>query len=189
MRRVCQDRNLKKGTQKMKSCYRVVAVLLSAFAVTVIGGVTVQAQSDRVIVNRPGDPVDRDPTRPDRSEYEVRMAMTGTPSQLEAALKAGKEGFEAKPQRLGDAEKSYLEAAKLSPKEARAYVGLGIVYAAQNRVKDAIEALQKAIELKPKLASARFNLGVIFVATGKKDQRSEERRVGKECRSRWSPYH
>ena len=21
------------------------------------------------------------------------------------------------------------------------------------------------------------------------DQRSEERRVGKECRSRWSPYH
>ena len=23
----------------------------------------------------------------------------------------------------------------------------------------------------------------------KKDHRSEERRVGKECRSRWSPYH
>ena len=23
----------------------------------------------------------------------------------------------------------------------------------------------------------------------KKDSRSEERRVGKECRSRWSPYH
>ena len=22
-----------------------------------------------------------------------------------------------------------------------------------------------------------------------KEQRSEERRVGKECRSRWSPYH
>ena len=24
---------------------------------------------------------------------------------------------------------------------------------------------------------------------GKSTQRSEERRVGKECRSRWSPYH
>ena len=24
---------------------------------------------------------------------------------------------------------------------------------------------------------------------GKSDARSEERRVGKECRSRWSPYH
>ena len=25
--------------------------------------------------------------------------------------------------------------------------------------------------------------------TNKPNQRSEERRVGKECRSRWSPYH
>ena len=25
--------------------------------------------------------------------------------------------------------------------------------------------------------------------TGTKEFRSEERRVGKECRSRWSPYH
>jgi len=24
---------------------------------------------------------------------------------------------------------------------------------------------------------------------GKRKERSEERRVGKECRSRWSPYH
>src|SRR3712207_5743722 len=33
----------------------------------------------------------------------------------------------------------------------------------------------------------------VFVATKRKiaegDKRSEERRVGKECRSRWSPYH
>ena len=27
------------------------------------------------------------------------------------------------------------------------------------------------------------------VYVGKMDARSEERRVGKECRSRWSPYH
>ena len=26
-------------------------------------------------------------------------------------------------------------------------------------------------------------------AFGRKEVRSEERRVGKECRSRWSPYH
>ena len=33
--------------------------------------------------------------------------------------------------------------------------------------------------------------GVVFqIATGyEKSARSEERRVGKECRSRWSPYH
>ena len=30
---------------------------------------------------------------------------------------------------------------------------------------------------------------VVGLATHRKFQRSEERRVGKECRSRWSPYH
>ena len=29
----------------------------------------------------------------------------------------------------------------------------------------------------------------ILLLDGKDDDRSEERRVGKECRSRWSPYH
>ena len=32
-----------------------------------------------------------------------------------------------------------------------------------------------------------FDLGHNFFDTA--DSRSEERRVGKECRSRWSPYH
>ena len=33
--------------------------------------------------------------------------------------------------------------------------------------------------------------GIGALATGyeKSSERSEERRVGKECRSRWSPYH
>jgi len=30
---------------------------------------------------------------------------------------------------------------------------------------------------------------LVLGACGKKEVRSEERRVGKECRSRWSPYH
>ena len=29
----------------------------------------------------------------------------------------------------------------------------------------------------------------IYLITGDTGARSEERRVGKECRSRWSPYH
>ena len=34
------------------------------------------------------------------------------------------------------------------------------------------------------------NLSAALAARGKKTLlRSEERRVGKECRSRWSPYH
>ena len=37
-----------------------------------------------------------------------------------------------------------------------------------------------------------WNSGILFsftVASLIVDDRSEERRVGKECRSRWSPYH
>src|SRR5256885_15670538 len=31
--------------------------------------------------------------------------------------------------------------------------------------------------------------GIVYVEPGSCRHRSEERRVGKECRSRWSPYH
>ena len=34
-----------------------------------------------------------------------------------------------------------------------------------------------------------FFAGAVEAAPAKKGSRSEERRVGKECRSRWSPYH
>ena len=34
-----------------------------------------------------------------------------------------------------------------------------------------------------------FNQGITFTVYGRAEGRSEERRVGKECRSRWSPYH
>ena len=40
----------------------------------------------------------------------------------------------------------------------------------------------------------KFKVGLIRVLTTEDEEvlqshRSEERRVGKECRSRWSPYH
>ena len=39
------------------------------------------------------------------------------------------------------------------------------------------------------IAVARSNPNIVYVGTGDVSSRSEERRVGKECRSRWSPYH
>ena len=54
----------------------------------------------------------------------------------------------------------------------------------------AAELNDKVVELKKELFNLRFQL-----ATGQLQDtmaianRSEERRVGKECRSRWSPYH
>ena len=38
-------------------------------------------------------------------------------------------------------------------------------------------------------AARRDGAGAQIVTVGKTTRRSEERRVGKECRSRWSPYH
>src|SRR2546422_7776857 len=52
---------------------------------------------------------------------------------------------------------------------------------AQNVVNDPLFS----INLANRLWKQMFNLGLIDPV----DTRSEERRVGKECRSRWSPYH
>src|SRR5258708_20212643 len=38
-------------------------------------------------------------------------------------------------------------------------------------------------------ALSRQHAGELFVGLALRLDRSEERRVGKECRSRWSPYH
>ena len=51
----------------------------------------------------------------------------------------------------------------------------------------ALDALEKIGKFKFVKANLEDDLSGIF-AEGKAE-RSEERRVGKECRSRWSPYH
>ena len=48
-------------------------------------------------------------------------------------------------------------------------------------------ALDKSTSLFPVWSMAL--LATIIEAPGATSVRSEERRVGKECRSRWSPYH
>src|SRR2546430_887547 len=53
------------------------------------------------------------------------------------------------------------------------------------------ERLQPTLRLKPEVASLNMgsmNFG-LYEMLGRYKERSEERRVGKECRSRWSPYH
>src|SRR3989454_5436923 len=60
-------------------------------------------------------------------------------------------------------------------------------------IKEGFERGEKAFHIvDPKLrAEHRLRLASagIDVETAEKSGRSEERRVGKECRSRWSPYH
>src|SRR2546425_11157710 len=62
----------------------------------------------------------------------------------------------------------------------------------------AIREYRAALAQEPANFQARSNLGVALAHIGHFEEaidayrlalRSEERRVGKECRSRWSPYH
>src|SRR2546422_8498461 len=41
----------------------------------------------------------------------------------------------------------------------------------------------------PALQPPQHGLPTVLIGNADEDERSEERRVGKECRSRWSPYH
>ena len=50
-------------------------------------------------------------------------------------------------------------------------------------------AYMAGLENRPVLASASASTVVDTIGREYLDFRSEERRVGKECRSRWSPYH
>src|SRR5256886_8808113 len=49
----------------------------------------------------------------------------------------------------------------------------------------ALRDLQELVDAKREALEIRNDLAVVDERRG----RSEERRVGKECRSRWSPYH
>ena len=61
----------------------------------------------------------------------------------------------------------------------RKYIGEGVYKSVESPITDANGE-----------ASASFNLNSVpYRITISKNGRSEERRVGKECRSRWSPYH
>ena len=63
----------------------------------------------------------------------------------------------------------------------------------------AVPIYQKALAIDPKHRGAHEYIGEAYLVLGDLpkakehlavlDKRSEERRVGKECRSRWSPYH
>ena len=57
-------------------------------------------------------------------------------------------------------------------------------------IMEAFEAKPQPIDyVLPNLAIGTIGAIVSPGGVGKSMLRSEERRVGKECRSRWSPYH
>ena len=59
-----------------------------------------------------------------------------------------------------------------------------------NRVTQGVHAEVVAkLEFQNPGGSVKDRIGLSMIAAAEAAGRSEERRVGKECRSRWSPYH
>src|ERR1035441_2737010 len=61
--------------------------------------------------------------------------------------------------------------------------------AAQQRLDSKKKAINAPVMTKPSTPARRSLLMTTPSRLKTKPSRSEERRVGKECRSRWSPYH
>ena len=78
--------------------------------------------------------------------------------------------------RLAAAETGFREAIRQDPDDVTALLYLARIYRRQDRLRAAATLLRRAAALEPRDPDVRRG-------------RSEERRVGKECRSRWSPYH
>src|SRR3712207_9429916 len=80
----------------------------------------------------------------------------------------------------------------------RVVVALGITWILDGLEVTLVGNLASAIHQSPSLglsetqiglAASAYLIGAVGGAVGFGWLRSEERRVGKECRSRWSPYH
>ena len=70
--------------------------------------------------------------------------------------------------------------------------GLGGMSGAQPKAGNIAGCITICAEVNPKAAQKRHQQGWVDVLVDNMEAlvaRSEERRVGKECRSRWSPYH
>src|SRR5258708_27213854 len=75
-----------------------------------------------------------------------------------------------------------------SPYAEDAEMKIGLAYYQQNDYAAASGALDDFQRMHP--TSQNLELVTYYIGMSYYDQmRSEERRVGKECRSRWSPYH
>ncbi|MGH9900459.1 MAG: tetratricopeptide repeat protein, partial [Pyrinomonadaceae bacterium] len=66
----------------------------------------------------------------------------------------------------GAAEREWREVVRLAPRDARAWVNLGVVLNRQNKPGEAIDAWSRAASIDPRLAGAHFNAGLAHVRNG-----------------------
>src|SRR6266487_5226954 len=113
-------------------------------------------------------------TSPASSQANAKAASLSKPEQLFiGAMLASYQNDFAK------AEDLWKQAAEAIPTDWRVQMGRGSRLFLAEKYSEAIDTLNKATAINQDAGPAYNLIGY----------RSEERRVGKECRSRWSPYH
>src|SRR5207248_8837333 len=70
--------------------------------------------------------------------------------------------------------------------EALAHFVEGTSYEENGEMSKALEAYRKVLNVDPGQSELASRVAALLA---RQDDRSEERRVGKECRSRWATYH
>ena len=91
-----------------------------------------------------------------------------------------------------EAERLVEAAAGTTPRALRDAALVELLYGAGLRVSEAVGLVKGAVELDARFVRCVGKGGkerVVPIGRRAAEARSEERRVGKECRSRWSPYH
>src|SRR2546427_8022326 len=129
----------------------------------------------------------------ERAERDATARLDSNPRDARAFLDRGVARLS-----LGELKQAVTdlrEAAALDPKSAEARAQLAYGLWLLGALPEALVAARAALALNPDNVSAHYYAERILLDTaGDPEQalkhlRSEERRVGKECRSRWSPYH
>src|SRR3712207_1087798 len=77
---------------------------------------------------------------------------------------------------------------RLSPENLKEQAKDRVKEATVGRAQEAGSGIVETIRANP-LPAALTGIGLGWLLVSARRSRSEERRVGKECRSRWSPYH
>ena len=147
--------------------------------------------------------LDFDEKRYDQALANLRRALELEPDHVEALYFTGAV-YAA--QRRPDLAAPFLERARAkSPQDTSIAFQIGLAYFALQQYDRAEPLFERVYKPDPTIEGLGYYVG--FIRYRKKDyrgaleafrrgrttdpqlQRSEERRVGKECRSRWSPYH
>src|SRR2546430_14925144 len=121
----------------------------------------------------------------DEGLQQVKALLTGKPDDREVYITLAQ--MYSRLRRWPEAEEAVDKAEQLSTKaddKKDVYFLRGSIYERQKKYEQAEEMFRKVLVGDPQNANVLNYLGYMLA-----DRRSEERRVGKECRSRWSPYH